>query len=162
MHVNIRLGLEISLWLSFGVFSLMNDLDQLEPDFQSLFYTLIGFPTLLKNCFHDELSTALVHIKSHVQSVKKGKKECAPWNVLANIPGFFKTRYIDDFQSAFIYTLITISMDPWEKLPVEDVQELFSAVFSEVNHKIVFGDMFHSPVTCRIGFPTSVCADYVL
>ena len=91
--------------------------------------------------------TALIRVKSHAQSLKKGKKECAPHNVLRNIPGYLKARHVEDFQPAFIHASITISEDPWEKLPVEDVQELFSAVFPEVDHEIMFSDMFHSPVT---------------
>lgn len=58
MRTDVRLGLEISLWLSFGVFSLMNDLDLTFGHFFPTFYTLIGFPALLKNCFHDGLSPA--------------------------------------------------------------------------------------------------------
>ena len=67
--------------------------------------------------------------------------------MLGNIPGYLKARYVEDFQPAFIHASITILEDPWEKLPVEDVQELFSAVFPEVDHEIVFSNMFHSLVT---------------
>ena len=77
----------------------------------------------------------------------KVKKERAPRNSLANIPGHLKGLYITEFQPAFIHVAITISVFPWGRLPDEDVQELFSEIFPEVTHKIVFGDMFYSPVT---------------
>ena len=79
----------------------------------------------------------------------KVKKERAPRNSLANIPGHLKGLYITEFQLAFVHVAITISTDPWERLPDEDVQELFSEIFPDVTHEIVFGDMFYSPVTYR-------------
>jgi hypothetical protein len=92
-----------------------------------------------------QLSATLVQVKSHAQPVTK-KKGRTPRNLLANIPGYLKERYVTGFQPAFIYTAITISEDPWARLPIEDVQALFSAVFPEVTHEIEFGDIFHSPV----------------
>jgi hypothetical protein len=57
--------------------------------------------------------------------VKKAKKEPASRSGLADLPSYLKARYIQDFQPAFIHASITISVDPWAKLPVEEVQELF-------------------------------------
>jgi len=85
---------------------------------------------------------------------KAKKKERTSRNALANIPGHLKERYVIDFQPAFIHATITISADPWARLPIDDVQELFSAIFPEVTHEIEFGDIFHSPVCAAGYFPS--------
>lgn len=90
---------------------------------------------------------ALVHVKSHAKPVTKVKKERAPRNGITNIPGHLKARYVSEFQPAFVHATITTSSDPWTKLPIQDVQELFTLVFPEVTHEIAFGDVFCSPVT---------------
>jgi hypothetical protein len=93
-----------------------------------------------------QLSTTLVHVKSHAQPVTKVKKERTPRNALANIPRHLKERYVTKFQLTFILIAITVSEDPWASPSVEDIQTLFSAVFPEVTHEIEFGDTFHAPV----------------
>ena len=79
--------------------------------------------------------------------MKAKKKERTPRNVLANILVHLKGLYVTDFQPAYVHATITISMDPWARPPIEDIQELFSAIFPEVAHEIAFGDIFHSPVS---------------
>lgn len=88
----------------------------------------------------------MVHVKSHAKPVAKAKKERASRSLLSDIPATLMSRYLSDFQPSFIHTSITISSDPWDKLSVDDAQELFAAVFPEVAHEIMFGDTFYAPV----------------
>ena len=93
--------------------------------------------------------------------MKVKKKERTPRNALTNIPGHLKGRYVTDFQPAFVHAAITISADPWARLPIEDAQALFSAIFPEVTHEIEFGDIFHSPV-CATGRFALRFSNYIL
>ena len=88
----------------------------------------------------------MVHIKSHAKPVMKAKKERASRGLLSGVPGTLMSHYLADFQPSFIHTSITISSNPWDKLSVDDAQDLFAAVFPEVTHEMAFGDIFYSPV----------------
>lgn len=89
---------------------------------------------------------AMVRVKSHAKPVAKGKKERASCGLLSDIPATLMPRYAADFQPSFIHASITISSDPWDKLLIDDAQDLFTAVFPEVTHEMSFGDIFYSPV----------------
>jgi len=89
----------------------------------------------------------MVHVKTHAKLVAKGKKERASRGLLSDIPAILTTRYLTDFQPSFIHMSIGISSDPWDKLSIDDAQELFTAVFPDVDHEMNFGDVFYSPVT---------------
>ena len=91
-------------------------------------------------------TSMMVHIKSHAKPVVKAKKERTSRSLLSDIPRTLMSRYLTDFQPSFIHTSITISSDPWEKLSIDDAQDLLTAVFPEVTHEIMFGDVFYSPV----------------
>jgi len=88
----------------------------------------------------------MVQVKSHAKPIAKVKKERAPRNLLSDIPQSLMARYLADFQPAFIHTSIAISANPWDKLSLEDAQELFNAVFPEVEHDVTPKDTFYSPV----------------
>lgn len=91
----------------------------------------------------------MVQVKSHAKPVAKGKekkKERASRSLLSSVPGTLVDRYLVDFQPSFVHTSIAISSNPWNKLSIDDAQELFTAVFPDVTHEISFGDVFYAPV----------------
>ena len=103
-------------------------------------------------------ASRMVHVKSHAKPVAKGKKERASRSLLSDIPGILMPRYLADFQPSFVHASIAISSDPWDKLSIDDAQDLLNAVFPEVSHEMAFGDIFYSPVTSILFLP-SLCPD---
>lgn len=98
----------------------------------------------------------MVHVKSHAKPVAKEKKERASRGLLSDIPGTLMSRYTTDFQPSFVHASIAISSNPWDKLSIDDAQELFDAVFPEVTHEMTFGDVFYSPVRSSSLFAFSI------
>ena len=94
----------------------------------------------------------MVHVKSHAKPIAKGKKGRASRSPLSDIPATLMSRYVTDFQPSFIHATIAISSNPWDRLSIDDAQELFAEVFPEVTHEMKFGDVFYSPVIC-VRFP---------
>lgn len=110
-----------------------------------MFHDALINATLTQTTTLEPVST-IVWVKSHATPVVKVKKECASRNLLFAIPATLMSCYVTGFQPSFIHASIAISSNPWDKLSVDDMQDLFAAVFPEVTHEIVFGDVFYSLV----------------